>query len=106
MIKSCEGSRWFDQRNKRMKQVLEWRPFHIYPSMHLRNKNYILAFLSIKDYRFTKTIRFSKLDNVTTHVFAGPLSPGVVLIVKPCGTNISANGNCITMKFSTVSLWL
>ena len=36
--------------------------------------------------------------------FAGPLSQGVVLIVKSCVTNISANVDCITMKFSTTSI--
>ena len=34
------------------------------------------------------------------------LSPGAVLIVKYCATNISANVNCITMNLSTISLWL
>ena len=42
----------------------------------------------------------------SSHVFVGPLSPGVVLIVKSCGTNISANVNCIRMKLSTISMWL
>ena len=37
------------------------------------------------------------------HVLVGPLSPGVVLIVKSCGTNILGNVNCITMKFSNIS---
>ena len=34
-------------------------------------------------------------------MFAGPMSPGAPLIVTSCGTNISANVNCIT-----ISLWL
>ena len=41
-----------------------------------------------------------------SHVCAGPLSPGVVLIVKSYGTNILAYVNCIRTKFSTISLWL
>ena len=41
--------------------------------------------------------------NVLPHVFASPLSPGVVLIVKSCGTNVSENVNRITIKFSTIS---
>ena len=50
---------------------------------------------------------FSKIYGIAkSHVFAGPLIPGAALIVKYCVTNISANANCITMKCSTIYLWL
>ena len=39
-------------------------------------------------------------------MFKGPLSQGVVLIVKSCGTNISANVNSNTTKLSIKTLWL
>ena len=44
--------------------------------------------------------------NLSSHVFAGSLSPGAALIVKSCDTNFSANISRITRKFSTLSLWL
>ena len=47
------------------------------------------------------SLKIRDLSNISAHVVVGPLSPGVVLIVKSCGTNFSANVNCMTMKFST-----
>ena len=64
MIKSCEGRSWFDQRNKRMKQLLEWRPFHI--SQHAFEEHKLYPdFPFDKRLLIYKTRRFQKLNNLT-----------------------------------------
>ena len=49
-----------------------------------------------------------KLWYRVTHVFAGPLNPGAVLIVKSCGTNISANVTdfALNHKIDTLTYFL
>ena len=37
------------------------------------------------------SLHFPDAIYLRTHVFAGPMNPGAALIVKSCGTNISAN---------------
>ena len=55
---------------------------------------------------FFLTMSFSEWYPWSFTYVCGSTEPRSSLIVKSCGTNISANVNCITMKFSTISLWL
>ena len=47
----------------------------------------------------SSAIKYVIVQSRPGHVFASPLSPGVVLIVKSSGTNISANDNHIIVNF-------
>ena len=50
-------------------------------------------------------IIYSLLRICESHVFAGPMNPGAALIVKSCGTHISANvrGGALSHKIDPLT---
>ena len=57
--------------------------------------------------KWNNNVSFCRAHSMSKlHLFGGPMNPGAALIVKYCGINISAIIKCITVRLSTISLWL